>query len=289
MSQIKIACADFSFPLLLHDVALDLIAGMGIRAVDISLMVGYSHLDVEDVIRRPREAAKDLVGKLLGKGLVIADVNFTPGEDFRTRAVNHPDAEVRRESADWFRRAVEFAAHANASHMTILPGVQWEDETPEASFARCVAELEWRLKYAADAGVTVSIEAHLGSIAPTPTEARKLLAAVSGLTLTLDYTHFVYQGFSNEDCEGLLSYASHFHARGGAPKRLQTSLKESAIDYRQVLERMKEVRYSGYFAIEYVWIDWEGCNETDNVSETILLRNLVNTYGQGIGADEVGN
>jgi hypothetical protein len=25
-------------------------------------------------------------------------------------------------------------------------------------------------------------------------------------------------------------------------------------------------------ALEYVWVDWEGCNRTDNISETILLR-----------------
>jgi sugar phosphate isomerase/epimerase len=279
MSQIPLACADFSFPLLPHDLALDLIAGMGIGAVDISLMLRNSHLDVEDAIARPTEVAKVLASRLSNKGLAIADVNFTPGPDFRTRALNHPDDEVRRESVDWFRRAVDFAACANATHMTILPGVHWDGETQEACFARCAAELAGRLEYAAGAGITLSIEAHLGSIVPSPAEAKSLLDAVSGLTLTLDYTHFIYQGFSEADCEALLPHASHFHARGGAAKRLQTSLKESSIDYRRVLQRMKEVKYSGYFAIEYVWIDWEGCNETDNVSETILLRDLANQYG----------
>ena len=274
MNQIPIACADFSFPLLPHNLALELIAGMGISAVDVSLMVGHSHLDVEDALRRPAEVAKGLTEGLSRRSLVIADVNFTPGEDFETLAVNHPDTAVRRQSADWFKRAVDFAAHAKAAHMTILPGVPWQDERQEASFERCVAELCWRLKHAADAGVKMSIEAHLGSIVPTPSDAQKLLAAVSGLTLTLDYTHFVYQGFTVPECEFLLPHASHFHARGGAPKRLQTSLTESAIDYRQVLQRMKKLKYPGYFAIEYVWIDWEGCNKTDNVSETILMRNL---------------
>jgi sugar phosphate isomerase/epimerase len=278
MSQIPLACADFSFPLLPHDLALDLIAGMGIGGVDISLMFQNSHLDVEDAIARPAEVATDLARRLASRDLAIADVNFTPGRDFRTRAVNHPDPDVQRESGDWFRRAVSFATHANARHMTILPGVHWTEETLESSFARCATELAWRLKYAADEGVTVSIEAHLGSIVPTPEDAKKLLDAVPGLTLTLDYTHFVYQGFSDADCETLLPRASHFHARGGAEKRLQTSLKKSAIDYRRVLQQMKEVKYPGYFAIEYVWIDWEGCNETDNLSETILLRDLAKNY-----------
>jgi sugar phosphate isomerase/epimerase len=278
MNQIPLACADFSFPLLPHDLALDLIAGIGFRAVDISLMLRNSHLDVEDALARPSRVAKNLAHRLSSKGLAIADVNFTPGPDFKTRALNHPDAKVRRESAEWFRRAVDFAACANAVHMTILPGVHWHEEAQETSFARCASELAWRLRYAADAGITISIEAHLGSIVPTPAEAKSLLEAVSGLTLTLDYTHFIYQGFSDADCEALLPYASHFHARGGAARRLQTSLKASSIDYRRVLQRMKEIEYPGFFAIEYVWIDWEGCNETDNVSETILLRDLANQH-----------
>ena len=276
--KIPLACADFSFPLLPHDLALDLIAGMGICGVDISLMLQNSHLDVEDAISRPGEIATDLARRLATRGLSIADINFTPGRDFRTRSLNHPDPFVQRESGDWFCRAVSFATHANARHMTILPGVHWADESLDASFTRCARELTWRLKYAADEGVTVSVEAHLGSIVPTPDDAKRLIDAVPGLTLTLDYTHFVYQGFSDADCEALLPYASHFHARGGAEKRLQTSLKRSTIDYRRVLQQMKKIKYSGYFAIEYVWIDWEGCNETDNLSETILLRDLAKDH-----------
>lgn len=276
MSHIPLACSDFSFPLLPHDLALDLIVGLDIHAVDISLMFGNAHLDVEGAIARPAAAAKDLTGRLSSRGLTIADINFTPGPDFRTRALNSPNAEVRRESVDWFRRAVEFVKCANATHMTILPGVHWEEETRESSFNRCAAELAERVEYATGAGITVSVEAHLGSVIPTPSEAKGLLETVSGLTLTLDYTHFVYQGFSDADCEALLPYASHFHGRGGARNRLQTSLKKSSIDYRRVLQKMKEVEYGGYFAIEYVWIDWEGCNETDNISETVLLRDLVN-------------
>jgi hypothetical protein len=32
-------------------------------------------------------------------------------------------------------------------------------------------------------------------------------------------------------------------------------------------------KFSGWIALEYVWIDWEHCNEVDVVSETLLLRN----------------
>ncbi len=52
----------------------------------------------------------------------------------------------------------------------------------------------------------------------------------------------------------------------------QSSFKENVIDYSRVLEVMESTGYAGYVGIEYVWIDWEHCNEVDNLSETILLR-----------------
>jgi len=40
---------------------------------------------------------------------------------------------------------------------------------------------------------------------------------------------------------------------------------------------MQIAGYSGYIGIEYVWIDWQHCNEVDNLSETIQLRDLIRT------------
>jgi hypothetical protein len=45
------------------------------------------------------------------------------------------------------------------------------------------------------------------------------------------------------------------------------------IDYGRILDVMRDTNYSGYVGVEYVWIDWEHCNEVDNLSETILFRN----------------
>ena len=36
--------------------------------------------------------------------------------------------------------------------------------------------------------------------------------------------------------------------------------------------------YAGYIGVEYVWIDWEHCNEVDNLSETILFRDFFRSH-----------
>jgi sugar phosphate isomerase/epimerase len=124
------------------------------------------------------------------------------------------------------------------------------------------------------------VEAHVGSVAPSPREALRLVQQVPGLTLTLDYTHFTRRGVPDSAIEPLVPFASHFHARGARKGRLQAPLKHNTIDYARILRAMKASGYRGFVGLEYVWIDWEHCNEVDNLSETVLLRDFFRSAWQ---------
>ncbi|MEW5979315.1 MAG: sugar phosphate isomerase/epimerase family protein [Acidobacteriota bacterium] len=278
MNAIPLACADFSFPLLPHDLVLDLIAGMGIEGVDLSLIMANSHLPVEDLLQDPSGWSKAIRSKMSQRGLAIADVHFHPGMDFQRLGINNPDLPLRRESGELFRRALEFAACCEARHMTVYPGTAWEGEDSDTSKKRSADELAWRVEECASLGIRLAVEAHVGSVIPSSTDARRFLDMVPGLTLTLDYTHFVCQGESEEVCEQLLPFASHFHARGGRLGRLQSSMKENTIDYGRVIKTMKKLEYQGFFELEYVWLDREHLNDVDVLSETILLRDIANRF-----------
>jgi sugar phosphate isomerase/epimerase len=76
----------------------------------------------------------------------------------------------------------------------------------------------------------------------------------------------------DEKADLLIPYASHFHARGAAVGSLQTCMKENEIDYEKILVIMQETGYEGWLGVEYTWNEWENCNRTDNVSETILMK-----------------
>jgi sugar phosphate isomerase/epimerase len=274
----KLACADFTFPLLAHDKALDLIALLDFEGVDIGLFEGRSHLWPSRVFANLRESAAELSGKLRDRGLEPADIFLQTAPDFESLAPNHPDPARRRQARDWFERAVEFTAECGGRHVSALPGVHFEGVPEAESYRRCCDELAWRVETARGQEITFSVEAHVGSIVPTPASVDRLLRSVPGLTLTLDYTHFTRSGLPDSEVEPLISHASHFHARGARPGRLQASSKENVIDYRRVLDVMRQVGYSGFVGVEYVWIDWEHCNEVDNVSETILLRDLLRSH-----------
>ncbi len=122
----------------------------------------------------------------------------------------------------------------------------------------------------------------LESVIETPEAVLRMSQAAPGLTYTLDYTHFTKAGYSDAEIEPLLPHASHFHVRGARKDRLQAPFSENTIDYERVLKLMKEQKYPGYQALEYVWIEWEHCNECDNLSETILFRDYLRSVARNI-------
>jgi sugar phosphate isomerase/epimerase len=273
--KLKLACADFAFPLLTHDRALDLIAMLEFDGVDIGLFEGRSHLQPSQVFKSPAKSGAALGRKLADRNLRCADVFLQTDPSFVRYAVNHPQAGRRRWAREWFLQALDYAAAAGAKHVTALPGVYFDDEKPTASWQRCCGELAWRVEQARQHGLVFGIEAHVGSIVPKPKEALRLLGGVPGLTLTLDYTHFTRCGLPDSAAEPLIAHASHFHARGARKGLLQTSFQRNTIDYARVLRAMRQTGYKGYVGVEYVWIDWEHCNEVDNLSETIQLRDFL--------------
>jgi L-rhamnose mutarotase len=285
--QLKLACADFTFPLLSHDASLELIAALGFNGVDIGLFEERSHLWPSREFANVERSARTLRRKLANLGLAAADVFLQTAPDFEPFAINHPQADRRQKARDWFLASVDYAAALGCAHITALPGVHFESETLEDSMQRSDEELAWRVEKARQRGLIFAAEAHVGSIAPDPQAALAMVQRVDGLTLTLDYTHFTRGGLADESIEPLVPYASHFHARAAQPGRIQTLLKYNTIDYARIVELLAQTDYHGWVGIEYVWVDWEGANECDNVSETVLLRDLIVREAKRLGIERV--
>ncbi len=287
MTNLRLASADFTFPLLPHDKVLDLIAALEMDGIDIGLFEGRSHLWPSREFETLKKSAAVLKQKLADRGLATADVFLQMAPDFVPYAINHPEAARRKKARETFQRTLEYACLLGSPHVTTLPGVYFENEESQSdSWKRSQDELAWRVAEAQKHNVTFSVEAHVGSLAPSPAEAAHMVSAVPGLTLTLDYTHFTRLGMPDAEIEPLVQHATHFHVRGARKDRLQTSFKDNAIDYARVLRAMSASGYNGYLGIEYVWIDWEHCNESDNLSETILFRDFLRSQmSQPIGFD----
>ena len=269
----RLSLTDNSFRLLQPwERVLDMALLLDIDAIDVCLMGNRSHLRPEDVRGDIAATAKRITSALAERSLAISDVFCIPWTDFERYAPNHPDANERERSDLLFDDMLDLASRIGAPGMTLLPGIAWPDETFEVSLLRSAEVLTARMYRARERGVQLSVEPHLGSIVQTPQSARELCVLADGLTLTLDYSHFVYQGFAHAEIAALSPFARHIHVRGARRGRMQAPLHESTIDFEGMIDALETVGYRGDLSLEYLWIDWEHLNECDTVSETILLR-----------------
>jgi sugar phosphate isomerase/epimerase len=278
--MIGFSCSDYTFPLLAPAQRFALLQLLGFEYVDIGLFARSPGLEPNQLLAEPRIFAQKLKSDLKCAGLQVADVFLQIGMDPADAAANDPDPRIRAHNHTIFQLTLDLCKALDCAHLTGLPGVWHEGARETDDLALAVDEAGWRQRAGSDAGISYAIEPHMGSICFDIASTQSILDAVPGLTLTLDYGHFVAAGIQSSDVHALLASASHIHARGGAPQRLQTPVNENEIDFCGMFDGLHKQRYEGVIAIEYVWADWQQCNRTDNVSETILLRRLFADLGR---------
>ena len=269
--RLKLACADFTYPILPHRQALQVIAMLGLKGVDIGLFEDRSHLQPSSEFKNVRGSARKLRKKLEDNGLVAADLFLQLALDYQSRAINNPSAAIRNRAREAFRQALDYAAECKGRHVTILPGAFFDGVGAREATALSADEMAWRVERARAYKITLAFEPHKGSLANTPTRAKKLVEAVPGLTLTLDYGHFVPRGFAAAEVHPLIQHTSHFHARGTNCKSGSTSLADNTLNWKKIFKTMDQTDYKGWIELEF-----GGDNITDTVQFRDYFRSLFN-------------
>jgi sugar phosphate isomerase/epimerase len=272
---VRLACADFSWPGLSHDLVLDIIRELECEGVLLGLIGDYSPIAVDTVLEDVPYWAGRLSERVEAHGLVLADVFPIASMDLVGLAVNHPDADERRRSALFFREMLDFTASTKVDGLTILPGMPFEREPWETSFERSCEELAWRVDEARLRGLRLSVEPHHGSIVEKPDTAARLVAAVPGLELTLDYGHFTEQGIPDAEVEPLLEHTRLMHLRPCRPGYVQSRVQDNTIDFERIVDRLGELGFDGWLAIEFVHDARPGCQDCDVIQEARHLIKVV--------------
>lgn len=266
----EFSCADYTFPLLSRQQSLQLLRLLEFDFVDIGLFERSSCYVPSALQANPADFIRGVQHDLKSAQIRPSDLFLQIGLEPAQSSANDPDPAVRKRNREVFNNALELCTAIECRHLTGLPGVEHGDT--ESDFSRAAEEAAWRLELCRKAGVAYSIEPHVGSICANTASTHHLLRQVEGLTLTLDYGHFICRGEESNAVHSLLPFASHIHARGGSPGHIQTSVADNTIDFEGMMAGLHSRHYAGRFALEYVWVDWQGCNLSDNLSETILLR-----------------
>ena len=132
------------------------------------------------------------------------------------------------------------------------------------------------VKAAKDAGLAVSIEPHMNSMAQTPATALKLVQDVPGLQLTLNWAQMVCQDMFHEEIVKLLPHTRHIQMRQAARAQLQTPFERGRIDVKQVMKDVVESGYKGMVCVEYMNAPgWHGMIEVNAIQESAKMRDAL--------------
>jgi sugar phosphate isomerase/epimerase len=272
------SCADYAFPLLPREQRFALVRMLGFNYVDLGLFERSEGLKPGQMTATPRKFGRQLKRDLIQAGLRASNVFLQTGLTLKDSSDNVSSAIVRSRNRKAFLLTLELCSELECTHITGLPGWLQKGVEDKEAVDRAIEEVSWRHHISAGSGIRYAIKPHVDSVCSSIATVRTFLESVPGLTLTLDYGQFVSQRISSREVHTFLPNASHIHAHGAAPRRLQIALEKSQVDFGGMIRRLHKNKYSGFVAIEYLRDSWNGCNRTDNVSETILLRNRLAEY-----------
>jgi sugar phosphate isomerase/epimerase len=266
MQTVPIACHAWAYNNLPLDEAVGTIARLGFRFVDLG---SGPHLDFSQAVADPAGQAAAILALLSRFDLAIADLYLMLPH------TNAPDFAQREAQLTMFERLIPFAIALGTPGITVSPGIVHADG-PEHSLARSVPALLRMLKAAEDSDLRVSFEPHMDSVAQRPEQALLLLEAVPGLSVTLDYAHFIYQGIVSREIAPLLEHVAHVHIRQARRGALQTTHNEGALNIPQLLQDLLGAGYRGALTVEYMTtFGWHHMQAISISHETVRTRDAL--------------
>lgn len=275
MSPTRVSCSEYSFPAVPgQDERIGIVRLLGFGLVDVALFLAAG----AELVADPAATTSRLRASLESHELGSEDLFLAIGATVEEIAPNQRDRGLRAQGRLEFSAAVRVASSLGIPGITILPGVTWAED-PEAAWEVCIEELAWRVEEGASFGVQVRIEAHAGSIVPTPELATRLCGDVPGLRLTLDLSHFELQAVGLDRMLTLVPLAGHLHVRAAKPGAIQVRWRDNETDFAALVEALYALGYPGAYCVEYVPMPKWRCDELDVVTEALATREALLELG----------
>ena len=260
--MIKVAGSTFAFGDLSLQDSCAILRDMGFKYADIgasgwSLFQEWVPQQVIQNIDDPKREGERILQVTSDHGLEIAELFIC---DFG-HANNHPDPDKQSETLEKYTKMAKIAQVAGFKSLMMLPGDVHNAEHPwagdlgqtfEQAFEVAVSQHKAMVEIAGEHDLEHNIEACIFSVAHEPKNALRLLDAVPGLALTLDYAHQVQLNLDQDDIEPLHAHARHVQAKQSAPGEFQAKPDEGVIDFGRVVNKMKADNFDGFISVEFV-------------------------------------
>jgi sugar phosphate isomerase/epimerase len=270
---INLSLTSWSFPRCTLEEAAGIALALGFNALDAGAYPG-GHLNRDAILK----GDKSEIERVKSLGVQISNAYYTFAAGFTERALNSPDAKVRRKNREDFKRVIDFCAAVDCPSVMLLPGVMHPGRSREDAIKLCIEASRELLAVSLPMGVDIAIEPHVMGLLESPRDTLTVVEAVPELELALDYAHFVTLGYTQPEIDPLCAFAAHVHLRQAKPGFLQTRLEHGTLNFPAMLDVLRQVNYDGYLAIEYVHQDYLQTDNVDVISETVKLRDHIRKW-----------
>ncbi len=266
MQSLPIACHAWAYNNLSLEEAVGTIARLGFRYVDLG---SGPHLDVSRAAAYPEAEAANICQLLDQFDLTLTDLYLM------LPFTNAPTPAQREGQITLFERLIPFAVALGTPGITVTPGIVHADGI-DHSLARAIPSLLRMLQAAEDTDLRISFEPHMDSVGQQPEQALLLLDAVPGLSVTLDYAHFVCQGIVRREVEPLLEHVAHVHMRQAKRGILQTAHDDGTMNIPELLNDLYQAGYRGALTVEYMTtFGWHNMKTISISNETVRTRDAL--------------
>jgi len=272
MTAIRLSCSDYTWPVLAHQTVMAVVADLGFTGIDVGVFHEASHVTLSSVRRDPTERAEQVRTDADRAGLAVADVFLTAAPDLARLCPTSRVPGDQAELSDLFGQVLEFARVTGSAGVTLLPGVVAPGQAVDDAIDLAAEGLAPLVRAGERVGLAVSVEPHVGSCIESPAATRQLLDLCPGLMLTLDPSHYAFQGWDVASIVGLIDRTRHVQVRPAAEGVMQALVAEDTVDLPAFISALKAGAYAGWVAAEYVWMEKWDCNRVDNTGETALLK-----------------
>lgn len=213
------------------------IADMGFKYVDLSCLTWAPHVNVIELRKDFDKEAKRVEGLLAKYELKVSNFTYDPME---VKAWPEYEAD--------FRAMARLAPRLKAKVINIMApkkDADWQD---------AVGKLRKLQAIAAEHGVQLTVETHVGQMTELPADAARLCKEVPGLGLTLDPSHY-YAGLNQGkpfDSLYPLVRGTGFRAGGLSFDKIQMAWGEGPIEFAKIVRDLEAADYKGFYAAEYL-------------------------------------
>lgn len=241
-----LGCSTWGMPTLPIDDALAAIAAIGYRAVELTVIPGYT-----TALERLDAGERRRIRELLDRHRL--DLPAVAGHT----SLLHDDPDAHAAAMARLKQTADLCADlATAAPPALNTTTGGPPERWGELRGRMVERLGELVEYAGARGVVVAIEPHVGAALDRPERVLQIVREIASpwLRVNLDFSHFEAAGLPMEaSVAALVPYTVHTHVkdvRGRAPNHEFLIPGEGGFDYPAFLRVLAEGGYDGAITVE---------------------------------------